>query len=279
MRHNEQMSSCSRLRYLEANPRTSAGWPADRPLAGTLVLLHAFPLGARMWEPQQALAASGWHVVMPQFRGFDCSTPDGLDAQSLDDYAADVADLMQTLSVSRAVIGGLSMGGYVALALYRRAPALFAGLILADTRAEADSKEARANRTRLIALAGAAGVSGVADDMLPKLLGATTQSTQPAIEGRVRALIAANQVGAVQAALRGMMTRDDSTELLPSIAVPALVVVGDEDTLTPPAASETMASALPSATLVVIPQAGHLSNLEQPQAFNAAVLSFLERCQ
>lgn len=271
------MSSCSRLRYLEANPRTSAGWPADRPLAGTLVLMHAFPLGARMWEPQQVLAAAGWHVVMPQFRGFDCVTPDGLDAQSLDDYAGDVADLLQTLSVSRAVIGGLSMGGYVAFALYRHAPELFTGLILADTRAEADTPEARANRTRLSALAGSGGVAAVADDMVPKLLGTTTTSTQPSVEARVRALIAANQPGAVQAALRGMMTREDSTSLLAAITMPTLVLVGAEDALTPPSASSAMNEALPDSTLVVIPNAGHLSNIEQPQAFNAAVLAFLDR--
>lgn len=271
------MSSCSRLRYLEANPRTVAGWPADRPLTGTLVLMHAFPLGARMWEPQHVLASAGWHVVMPQFRGFDCQTPDGLDAQSLDDYAGDVADLLQTLSVGRAVIGGLSMGGYVAFALYRRAPELFSGLILADTRAEADTPAARANRIRLSALTGSGGVAAVADDMVPTLLGATTTSTQPSIAARVRALIALNQPGAVQAALRGMMTRDDSMSLLSSITVPALVVVGAEDTLTPPSASAAMMAALPDATLVVIPQAGHLSNLEQPQAFNAAVRGFLDR--
>ena len=120
---------------------------------GTLLLLHAFPLGARMWEPQHALAERGWHVVMPQFRGFDCETPDGADAASIDDYASDVADLLQTLGVKTAVVAGLSMGGYVALALYRHAPELFQGLVLADSRADADSGEARANRTRLIGVA------------------------------------------------------------------------------------------------------------------------------
>lgn len=277
LRQNEQMTSCSRLRYLEAHPHTTGVWPADRPPIGTLVLLHAFPVGARMWEGQHALAASGWRVVMPQFRGFDCSTPDGADATSIDDYAGDVSDLLDTLSVRGAVVGGLSMGGYVLFSLYRRRSDLFRGVILADTRAEADTQEARDNRQRLIALASAQGVSGVADDMVPKLLGATTRVTQPAVDARLRALIAANQPGAVQAALRAMMTRDDSSALLPAMRVPALVIVGEEDTLTPPPLSEAMARALPNASLAVIRAAGHLSNIEQPQAFNAEVQGFLER--
>lgn len=271
------MTSCSRLRYLEAHPNSSGAWPADQPPAGTLVLLHAFPIGARMWEAQHALATSGWRIVMPQFRGFDCTTPDGADTKNLDDYAGDVADLLDTLGLRRAVIGGLSMGGYVALALYRRHPELFQGLILADTRAEADGAEARANRQRLIALAASGGVAAVADDMVPKLLGATTRHSRPAIEARLRALIGANQVPAVQSALHAMMTRDDSTNLLPSIQVPTLVLVGDEDTLTPPALSRSMAEAIPAATLVVISESGHLPNMEQPEAFNAEVLGFLRQ--
>ena len=276
LRQNEQMTSCSRLRYIEAHPRTTSAWPAERPPIGTLVLLHAFPVGARMWEAQQAIAASGWRVVMPQFRGFDCSTPDGADATTIDDYAGDVSDLLDTLSVRRAVVGGLSMGGYVLFSLYRRRPDLFTGVILADTRADPDTKEARDNRQRLIALASTQGVSGVADDMVPKLLGATTRATGPAVDARLRALIAANQPGAVQAALRAMMTRDDSSALLPAMRLPALVVVGEEDTLTPPSLSEAMFRELPQASLAVIRGAGHLSNMEQPQAFNAEVLGFLE---
>lgn len=276
LRHNGQMTSCSRLRYLEASPRNSGAWPPDRPLLGTLVLLHAFPVGARMWEAQHALSASGWRVVMPQFRGFDCSTTDGAAATTLDDYAGDVADLLDTLGVRHAVIGGLSMGGYVAFALHRRHPELFRGLILADTRADADTPDARANRQRLIALAGTGGVAAIADEMVPKLLGASTHARHPEIESKLRALIAANQPPAVQAALHAMMTRDDSSGRLSAITVPTLVIVGTDDVLTPPAMSQAMADSIPQATLAVLADAGHLSNMEQPQAFNAEVLAFLE---
>jgi 3-oxoadipate enol-lactonase len=271
------MTSCSRLRYLEAPARATPASGSGEAGARTLVLLHAFPLGARMWEPQHVMAAHGWRVVMPQFRGFDCTKPDPPDASSLEDYAGDIADLLDTLAVSEAVFAGVSMGGYVAFELYRHAPELFRGLVLADTRAEADSPEARANRTRMITIAANEGAAAIADEMVPKLLGETTRRTQPSVEARVRAMILANQPSPLQAALRAMMTRHDSTPLLRSISVPTLIIVGEEDTLTPPPASASMAAAIPHAELVHIPLAGHLSSLEQPQAFNTAVLGFLGR--
>ena len=230
-----------------------------------------------MWEPQHALADQGWRIVMPQFRGFDCTKSDVPEAASLEDYARDVADLLETLGVDQAVVGGLSMGGYVAFELYRRMPHLFSGLVLADTRAEADGPEARANRARMIELAGAHGAQAIADEMMSKLLGDTTRRSCPAVEDRVRALILANHPSAIQAALRSMMTRPDSTPLLSSIAVPTLVIVGEEDALTPPPLSTSMAAAIRHAELVRVPMAGHLSSLEQPQAFNAALANFLAR--
>ncbi len=223
------------------------------------------------------LADHGWRVVMPQFRGFDCIGDDDERAESVNDYAKDVADLMETLGIDSAVIGGLSMGGYVALALYRYAPELFRALVLADSRAEADGPEARANRTRLSQLAASGGAAAIADDMLPRLLGSATRSADSSIEPRVRALILANEPAVLQAALQAMMTRPDSTQLLKDIVVPTLVVVGADDQLTPQPMSAAMASTIPSAELCVLPDAGHLSNLEQPQAFNAALLAFLGR--
>ncbi len=271
------MTSSERLRYIEAHPRSTAGWPSDREPSGVLVLLHAFPLGARMWEPQLALAEEGWHVVAPDLRGFNGGRLQGAAAMTMEDYASDVADLLQTLGVRHAVIGGLSMGGYVTLALYRRAPELFRGLVLADTRAEADTPEGRLGRERMIALARTAGAAGIADDMLPRLLGATTHATRPATGPLVRGLIQSNAPDVIAAALHAMMTRSDSTHLLPSVTAPTLVLVGEEDVLTPPPLSASMATAISDAELVVLPQAGHLASLEQPQLFNAAVARFLHR--
>ena len=245
----------------------------DRP-RGTLVLLHAFPLNARMWDGQLALAETGWRVIAPQLRGFDGGAGDPA-AASVDDYAGDVIDLLDGLHVHQAVIGGLSMGGYVAFAILRLAARYVQGLILADTKSPADTPEGVAGRERLIALVQQKGPSAIADEMIPKLLGKTTLETRPVVVDAVRAIALSSSADAIAGALRAMKTRPDSTPLLASIHVPSLIVVGDEDTLTPPAASEEMQRAIAGSELVRIPQAGHLSNLEQPERFTAALAAFL----
>ena len=262
------MPSIGRLRYLEATPPA-----ADRP-RGTLLLLHAFPLNARMWEGQLTIADAGWRVIAPQLRGYDGGTGDP-PATSVDDYAGDVIDLLDALHVKQAVVGGLSMGGYVAFALLRHAARYVQGLILADTRSQADTPEGIAGRTRMLQLVQDNGPSAVTDDMLSKVLGETTRATRPAVVEHVRSLMLASSAEAIAGGVRALMTRPDSTPLLATIHVPTLIVVGDEDTLTPPAAAEEMHRGIAGSQLVRIPQAGHLSNLEQPDLFNAAVSAFL----
>jgi 3-oxoadipate enol-lactonase len=227
-----------------------------------------------MWEGQLPLADAGWRVIAPQLRGFDGGAGDP-PAASVDDYAGDVIDLLDALHVKQAVIGGLSMGGYVAFALLRLAARYVQGLVLADTRSQADTTEGVAGRTRLLQVVQDKGPSAVADEMIPKLLGETTRSTRPAVVELVRSLAVANSSDAIAGAIRALMTRPDSTPLLSSIHVPTLVLVGDEDEVTPPAASEEMHRAIAGSELVRIPRAGHLSNLEQPELFNAALAAFL----
>jgi len=239
-----------------------------------LVLLHAFPLNARMWEGQLALAGSGWRVIAPQFRGFDAAAGEP-PASSVDDYAGDVIDLLDALHVKQAVVGGLSMGGYVAFALLRLAARYVQGLVLADTRSQADTPEGMAGRRRLLQLLDDKGPSAVAEEMIPKLIGNTTQLTKPTVVETVRSLALASQADAIAGAIRALMSRPDSTPLLSAIHVPTLIVVGEEDTLTPPAASEEMHRAIAGSEIVRIPEAGHLSNLEQPERFNAALAAFL----
>ena len=262
------MANIGRLRYLDAPP------PSDQRSRGTVLLIHAFPLNARMWDQQLALAATGWRVIAPQLRGFDDGAGDP-PASSVDDYAGDVIDLLDALHVEQAVVGGLSMGGYVAFALLRLAARYIQGLILADTRSQADTPEGIAGRVRMLQVVQDRGPSAVADEMIPKLLGETTRRLQPAIEARVRSLVTANSGEAIAGAVRALMTRPDSTPLLASIHVPTLIVVGEEDTVTPPALSEEMHRAIGGSQLVRIPRAGHLSNLEQPESFNAALAAFL----
>jgi 3-oxoadipate enol-lactonase len=248
----------------------------DRP-RGTLVLLHAFPLNARMWEPQLPLAGHGWRVIAPHLRGFDGGA-DEADASSVDDYAGDVIDLLDSLHIKDAVIGGLSMGGYVAFALLRRAPSYVRGLILADTRSQADTPEGAENRKKMLKQltdAGDRGPSVLIEDMLPKLLGAATLANQPDVVARIRSLALANSPAAIAGGIRALMTRPDSTPLLRTIHCPTLIVVGADDALTPPSFSQEMHQAIAGSELVIVPGAGHLSSVEQPAAFNSALAAFL----
>jgi len=264
----------SLLRYIEtpAVPQAAAG-PRPRVL-GTLVLLHAFPLNARMWEPQQALAEFGWRIIAPQFPGFDGGTGAHADA-TVDDYAGKLVDLLDSLHVEQAVIAGLSMGGYVAFALLRHARRYFSGLVLADTRAGADTPEGRQGRDNMRALLREKGPSAIADQMIPKLLGATTLRERPAAAETVRALVMSSSADAIDGAINVLKTRPDSTPQLAGIHVPTLIIVGEEDTLTPPDMSREMHRAIHGSELVLIPESGHLTNLERPRAFNAALASFL----
>jgi pimeloyl-ACP methyl ester carboxylesterase len=264
-----------RFRYLEAVPSTKAR------SRGTLVLLHAFPVHAGMWGPQFASAAdAGWHVIAPHLRGFASAHQSEVasikfDAVSMDDYAADVIDLLDALHIPDAVVAGLSLGGYVAFAMLRHAPRYIRALVLADTRPQADSAEGVEGRKRMIALATARGVSAIADEMIPKLLGETTRRERPAVVTTVRGLALENDVNAINGALHAMMTRPDSTGLLSTIHVPALVIVGDEDGVTPPPVAMEMQRGIPGSQLITIPRAGHLSNLEDSDSFNAALATFL----
>lgn len=256
------------IAYLDSAP----GETARR----TCVLLHAFPLGANMWEPQIRAIPDGWRLITPDLRGFGGSTEvEPVGPQSIGDYAEDVADLLAELKVERAVVGGLSMGGYAVFALLQSRPEIIEALILADTRASADSPEGRANRRSMLALVDREGPQGVAKEMMPKLLGNTTRETNQTAEATVRRLIKQQSPVAIRGAVERMMDRPDSTPLLATITVPTLIIAGEEDTLIPLDEATRLAAAIKGSKLVTIPGAGHLSNLEQPDAFNHALSAFL----
>ena len=251
------------------------GAPADGARrARHLVLLHAFPAGVHVWD-QQLGAFPEWRVIVPPLPGFDGSDP--VDEPSIDAYAARVVDELASAGVTKAVIGGLSLGGYVALAIHRSHPALVAGLILADTRSTADSADALKARRHMLEMLDSGGPSAVANDVLPKLLGATTRREHPEVVARCRERIVQQPAAAIAGAVRAMMTRPDATPGLARIDVPTLVLVGDEDTITPPTEAEALQRGIRGARLARIPRAGHLSSLENPEAFNAAVSEFLEK--
>jgi pimeloyl-ACP methyl ester carboxylesterase len=266
--------------YLHIGNRTIAYYDSapGEASAKVAVLVHAFPLSGSMWEPQFKNVPAGWRLIAPDMRGFGGSTIEQEpESPSMDDYAVDIVDLLHELAIASAVIGGCSMGGYVTFAVLRAAPRLARGLILADTRVTADTSEGRANRRSLLAILDRQGASGIARDMLPKLLGKTTLEQSPTAEANLRRVIKQQATAAIRGAVLRMMNRPDSTATLSSVTVPALIVVGEEDTLTPVADAQKLAAAIPNAELVIIPRAGHLASLEQPEPFNLAMSSFLSR--
>lgn len=238
-----------------------------------LLLLHAFPLSGRMWDPQVA-ALSGWRVLVPDLSGFGASEPTP-EICRMTDMAADAAALLDHLGIGRAIVGGLSMGGYAALAFAEAFPDRLQGLVLANTRAGADSPEAREKRLATARDVLEKGSGILVDTTVPKLLGAATRERRPELVDQVGRWIAEALPAGVAAAQRGMAERPDRSGLLPRIAVPTLVVVGDEDELIPPEESRKTAEAIHGAELAVLQGAGHLSSLEDPQGFNRSLAGFL----
>lgn len=252
----------------------------DEGTGAPVVFVHAFPLNREMWRRQAAaVAAAGWRAVSLDLRGFGGSEP-GSEPFTMDLCADDVMALLDHLGVEEpAVLVGLSMGGYVAFGCIRRHAHRLRALVLADTRAEPDTEEGRAGRLSTAQRVEAEGVAPVVESMLPRLVGATTHRERPGVVAQVRALMEAAPPAGVAQALRGMAARPDSRPDLGRITVPVLVVVGEEDGLTPPADAQALHAGIKGSRLTVIPGAGHLPNLETPDAFNAALLDFLADLQ
>ena len=238
-----------------------------------VLLIHAFPLDARMWEPQLAAIGDGVPVVAPHLPGFG-GTPGAGEVMSMASAAGRCIEALDAAGIDRAVVCGLSMGGYVAFELWRRARERFAGLILANTHAGADGEEAAAGR-RALAVRLLAEGNGFLAESPPPLL---SEHASDELRRRVRELIAGQPAPSIAAAALGMAERPDSTPDLATIDVPTLVVTADGDTLIPAAATSPMADQIPGADLAVIDGAGHLSNLEAAGAFDELLAHHLDRC-
>jgi pimeloyl-ACP methyl ester carboxylesterase len=239
-----------------------------------LLLLHGFPLDHGMWARQEPLAEQ-LRLIVPDQRGFGGSTGPG--PESIEQLADDAVALLDALHVAGpAVVCGLSMGGYVAQHVAARHPDRVAALILVDTRLEADTPEVRAGRVDLAAKVGRLGQGLVADAMIPRLLAASPEARAAAgrseIEAELRQMIVSQPVATIQAALAALGDRPDMTDAMRGLRAPALLVVGEEDALTPPECMEQAEQVIPDARLLIVPRAGHMTPLESPGVFNAAVL-------
>jgi 3-oxoadipate enol-lactonase len=254
------------LSYLIAEPSEPA--VRQRPLS-TVVFLHAFPLQSAMWESNLSAMPEEWRAVAPDFRW---ETGVGMS-----DLAGDVIDLLDHLDVTKAAVVGCSMGGYVLFEMLKSAPRYISAVGLVSTRPGADNEEGRKNRQKMIDQVDREGVEAIAAQMVPKLLGASTQRDRPDLVKHVKSLIVANTPDRVKAAVTAMMERNDSTPLLAKVDVPALVVHGAEDTLIPPSEAEGMHRAIRHSQLELIPGSGHLPNLEQPVSFSATLWRFLKQ--
>ncbi|HSB54206.1 MAG TPA: alpha/beta fold hydrolase [Gemmatimonadales bacterium] len=242
---------------------------------GPVVLfVHGYPFDRSIWSHQVA-ALEGFRRVAPDLRGMGASDAPDL-GYSMEIYAADLAALLDALGVDEVVLCGLSMGGYVAFEFLRRWRNRVRGLVLMDTRAEADTAEGRRARDAAAAEAREHGAGAIADAMIPRILGASTRSGASLTVERVRAMMAATPVAGIVGALAAMRDRPDSTPLLPELTgLPTLVLVGEEDEITPPSAARAMAEAISGARLVLVPGSGHLPPVERPVETTRALLEFL----
>ena len=237
-----------------------------------LVFVHAFPMGPKMWT-RQVSAITGRQVLAPPLPGFDGHPR--VAEPTMDAYARDVLTSLERAGIERAIFCGLSLGGYVIFGILRQALERVGGLILADTRTSIDTPERLAACVRSIQTARTAGPRAIADELGPGLVSAETHAKRPDVDAEIRSLIEAQSADAIADGLQAMMTRPDSAADLTTARVPTLIIVGGDDGITPVSDARSMHEAIPGSRLVIIPGVGHMSNLEAPEAFNAALVTFL----
>lgn len=242
-----------------------------------LILLHAFPLNHQMWQPQLAVLGHRYHILAFDYAGFGSSywhpnTP--ADATHIDQVAQSIIDTLDEYQIETTAVAGLSMGGYLALALWRIAPHRINRLALCNTRAAADDQSTKSARSRNAAIALEQGSEAIAELMLPRLL---SEFTGNGVKRIVRDMAASASSRALANALLMMRERPDATDLLPHITVPTLVIGATHDPIIPSDESRAMADNIPHGQVVIIDEVGHLSNLERPDIFNAAIINWMQR--
>ena len=240
-----------------------------------IVLLHGFPLDSRVWNAQRSELSRNNRVITPDLRGFGKSL--SADSFTMESIADDVHALLKELGALPVILGGLSMGGYAALAYAKKYPTDLKGLLLIDTRAEADTPEGREGRQKMIDAVRAKGSPAAAEGMMPKMLAPETPAKMPEVARELRTIMESQPPRTIENALVALRDRSDYCKDLPSIAVPTLILVGEYDAITPPAMAETLNKNIPNSKLVVITNAGHMTPMEQPEQVNRAVRDFVAK--
>ena len=258
------------LTYIAANTATS----------GTgnhaVLLLHAFPLSAAMWQPQiDALTKAGFTVIAPNAFGIEGS--EEKESWSFTDYAHELSNLLESLKIEKVTVVGLSMGGYQAFEFYRLYPEKTISLVLCDTRAEADAPEARTTREEFIKAVHGAGAEEAIRRMLPNYFASGTYTAKPELVTHVKDIIRKQPAKVITATMRAIMMRTDASPLLSTIHCPVLVLAGEDDKATPPETNKSISSRIPGAQFRLLADAGHISNMEQPEEFNRALFDHIEK--
>jgi pimeloyl-ACP methyl ester carboxylesterase len=246
----------------------------ERGYGTSICLIHGFPLDGRIWEAQLEALSDRYRVIVPDLRGFGQTR--SADSFTMDSLAGDLHALLSELGALPCVLGGLSMGGYVALAYAGKYQADLRGLMLIDTRAEADAPAGRENRNKMIELARQQGARAVAGEMFPKLICARTVQQHPEIAHKLRQIMESQSPATIELALTAMRDRQDRMADLPAITIPTLVLVGEEDEITTPTMAKNMHKSIINSILVPVPAAGHMSPMEQPDDVILAIRRFLE---
>lgn len=246
-----------------------------------VLLIHGFPLDHTMWNAQIDALSAHVRMIAPDLRGFGNSplgAADPIHGISMERYADDLAELLDQLNPAidqSVVLVGFSMGGYIAWQFVRKYPARLRALVQCDTRAVADSEEARAGRLKMAENVAEWGAARVAEMMGPKLFAPSTFHSQPEVVSTVRRVVERTLPAGIAAAQRGMAERPDMTSFLPQIKLPTLIVAGSGDAISPPAEMQSIAAAIPNAEFEIIPNAGHMTTMENPFAVNQAFLNFI----
>ena len=253
----------------------------DRGHDAPVLLVHGFPLDHTMWNAQIEALAEHARVIAPDMRGFGQSPLGDVDPERgipMEQYADELAELLDALEVAEPIVLiGLSMGGYIAWQFVRKYADRLRGLVQCDTRAVADTEEARAARIKMADNVAEWGSARVAEMMGPKLFSARALEAEPQLMNDVRRVVKNTPPASIAAAQRGMAARPDVTPMLPQIQVPTLVLVGAEDAISSSAEMRTIADAIPNAEFVEIANAGHMTTMEQPEAVNEALVAFLKK--